>query len=96
MGFTSGISMVTPFRTDVDTRNPASGQIHYKLSATNLIVTWNNMGYYNSKADKRNTFQTIIASGSDQLPEPGPNVSLHYADMQWTTGTASVGTYPTP
>jgi hypothetical protein len=91
-GFPSQVPMVAPFWADVDTRNPASGLIHYKLSATNLIVTWDNVGYYGNMADKRNTFQAIIGSDTDTLLEPGQNVSLRYDDMQWTTGSASGGT----
>ncbi|MBF9240015.1 HYR domain-containing protein [Hymenobacter sp. BT683] len=90
-GFPSAVPMVAPFWADVDTRNAASGQIHYKLSATNLIVTWDNVGAYGNMAEKRNTFQAIIGSDTDTLLEPGQNVSLRYGDMQWTTGTASSG-----
>ncbi|GAB3873899.1 hypothetical protein GCM10028824_26260 [Hymenobacter segetis] len=90
-GFPSVVPMVAPFWADVDTRNPASGQIHYKLSATNLIVTWDNVGYYGNMADKLNTFQAIIGSDTDVLLGPGQNVSLRYDDMQWTTGSASGG-----
>ncbi|GAB3852011.1 hypothetical protein GCM10028822_19260 [Hymenobacter terrigena] len=90
-GFPSTVPMVAPFWADVDTRNPASGQIHYKLSATNLIVTWDRVGYYGNMADKLNTFQAIIGSDTDVLLGPGQNVSLRYDDMQWTTGSASGG-----
>ena len=90
-GFPMVMPMVAPFWADVDTRNPASGQIHYKLSATNLIVTWDNVGLYNSRADLRNTFQVIIGSPTDALLSPGQNVSMRYGDMQWTTGVASAG-----
>ena len=91
-GFPAQMPMVAPFWADVDTRNPASGLIHYKLSPTNLIVTWDNVGYYANMADKRATFQAIIGSSTDALLGPGQNVSLRYGDqMQWTTGSASGG-----
>ena len=89
LGFPTELPMVAPFWADVDTRNLDSGQIHYKLSATNLIVTWDNVGLYNSRADLRNTFQVIIGSPTDALLSPGQNVSMRYGDMQWTTGVAS-------
>ena len=90
-GFPSPRPMVAPFWADVDTRNPASGAIYFKLSATNLIVTWDNVGYYGNMADKLNTFQAIIGANTDLLLGPGQNVSLRYGDMQWTTGLASSG-----
>lgn len=91
LGFPAAEPMVAPFWADVDTRNPAGGQIRYKLSDTNLIVTWDHVGFYNSMADKLNTFQAIIGSDTDALLGPGQNVSLRYDDMQWTTGSASGG-----
>jgi hypothetical protein len=91
LGFPSVEPMVAPFWADVDTRNPASGLIYYKLSATNLIVTWDKVGYYGQMADKLNAFQAIIGSDTDMLLGPGQNVSLRYDDMQWTTGSASGG-----
>ncbi|MDB5267564.1 MAG: hypothetical protein JWP58_604 [Hymenobacter sp.] len=90
-GFPAQMPMVAPFWSDVDTRNAAGGLIHYKLSPTNLIVTWDNVGYYGNKADKLNTFQAIIGSNTDALVGIGQNVSLRYGDMQWTTGSASSG-----
>jgi hypothetical protein len=90
-GFPATTPMVAPFWADVDTRNPASGVIYYKLSATNLIVTWENVGYFSSMADKRSTFQAIIGTTNDPVLGPNQNVSLRYGDMQWTTGLASSG-----
>lgn len=85
-------SMVAPFWGDVDTRNLQSELVYYKLTSTYLIVQWDSVGYYNSWADKRNTFQLIITDGSDPIVPDGNNVSFCYKDMQWTTGDASGGT----
>ena len=83
--------MVAPFWGDVDTRNQSGGQIHYKLSATNLIVTWDNVGYYSQQVDKLNEFQVVISDGVDPITGLGQNVCFNYGDMQWTTGSASSG-----
>lgn len=82
--------MVAPFWGDVDTRNTQSGVVHYRLTSTSLTVLWDRVGYYNSMADKVNTFQVIISNGQDPII-PGGNVSFCYGDMQWTTGSASSG-----
>ncbi len=92
-GFPFGTAMVAPFWGDVDTRNTGGGQIYYKMNSTNLIVTWNGVGYYGYRIDKLNTFQAIIGTNDDALTGIGQNVSLRYADMQWTTGDASGGSY---
>ncbi|GAB3540662.1 hypothetical protein GCM10027443_38910 [Pontibacter brevis] len=83
--------MVAPFWADIDTRPAESGAIHFKVSPTSLIVTWDNVGYYNSRTDKRNTFQVIITNGLDPIIGVGNNTAFYYQDMQWTTGSASGG-----
>jgi gliding motility-associated-like protein len=83
--------MIAPFWGDVDTRNPASGVVHYKITDSYMIVKWENVGYYNNYADKKNTFQLIISNGNDTLIPGDNNVAFCYGDMQWTTGDASQG-----
>lgn len=84
-------NMIAPFWGDVDTRDSASGIVYYKITPTAMIVKWDNVGYYNSQSDKKNTFQLVITNGSDTLLPSGNNVSFCYGDMQWTTGSASGG-----
>jgi len=90
-GFPFGTPMVAPFWADVDTRPAGSGIISYKINPTNMIVTWESVGYYNQLSDKVNTFQVIIGTNNDLLTGLGQNVCFHYEDMQWTTGDASSG-----
>lgn len=89
---TTNFVMVAPFWGDVDTRNTASGLVYYKITPTAMIVRWQNVGYFNSQADKINDFQLIITNGADPIIPIGSNVSFCYGDMQWTTGSASGGT----
>jgi gliding motility-associated-like protein len=83
--------MVAPFWADVDTRNSESGLVHYRLTPTSLTVFWDRVGYFNNMADKLNTFQLIITNGQDPIIPGDANVSFCYADMEWTTGSASGG-----
>jgi len=83
--------MVAPFWGDVDTSNPQSGVVHYRLTSTSLTVLWDRVGYFNAMADKVNTFQVVISNGQDPIVPGGANVSFCYGDMQWTTGAASSG-----
>lgn len=82
--------MVASFWGDVDTRNNL-GRVWYKVTDTTLIVTWDNVGYFNVHGDRRNTFQLAISNGEDPALGPGNNVCFSYDDMQWTTGDASGG-----
>jgi hypothetical protein len=90
-GFPMTVPMVAGYWSDVDTRPAASGDIAYKLSATNLIVTWQNVGYYPQITSQLNTFQIIIGTSTDPLLGIGQNVSLRYGDMQWATTGGSGG-----
>ncbi len=86
-------SMVAPFWADVDTRNPISGVVYYKLTPTYLIVQWDTVGYFNMNAgpDSNDSFQLIITNGTDPIVPDGNNVEFCYGKMQWTTGDASGG-----
>lgn len=86
--------MVAPFWADVDTRGDDGmglngGTVKYKLTSNALYVNWTDVGYYNSKTDKHNTFQLIISDGTNTDVGVGSNVSFCYKEMTWTTGSAS-------
>jgi len=83
--------MIAPFWADVDTRDSASGLVYYQITATHLIVKWENVGYYAMHSNLLSTFQLIITDGTDPIVPAGSNVSFCYGDMQWTTGDASSG-----
>ena len=92
-GFPSSqFCMIAPFWADVDTQNPASGIVYYKITPTAMIVRWQTVGYYSQHVDKLNDFQLIITTGNDPLLPVGSNCAFCYGDMQWTTGDASFGT----
>lgn len=89
--------MVAPFWADVDTRGDDGnglngGEVLYKVTDHALYVNWVEVGYFSSQTDKHNTFQLIITDGTDPVVPGGNNVSFCYQDMQWTTGSASMGT----
>ncbi|HXB10485.1 MAG TPA: nidogen-like domain-containing protein, partial [Bacteroidia bacterium] len=83
--------MIAPFWADVDTRNPKSGVVYYKLTPTYLIVQWDTVGYFSTHVDKKNSFQVIMSNGSDPIIPNGNNVEFCYQTMNWTTGDASGG-----
>lgn len=89
-GFPINTPMVAAFWADVDTRNPASGAIYYKLFPDRLVVTYDRVGYYNQQIDKLSTFQLTIKANTVS-GFTGNDVIFAYDDMQWTTGSASGG-----
>ncbi len=86
----AGIDMLAPFWADVDTRSGLGG-VYYKIEPTRVTVIWDNTGYFSIQGDKRNTFELIFTDGTDPLIGVGNNVAFSFADMQWTTGSASGG-----
>lgn len=92
--------MVAPFWADVDTGNPSNpiGDVWMTFFDSDgdtdldtLVVTWENVGYYNEQADKLNTFQVAISDGTNPVMGLGNNVCFSYDEMCWTTGSASGG-----
>ncbi len=85
-GGTSAI--IAPFWADVDTRG--TGSVYYDLDSTSqtFTATWDQVGYFNSATDKKNTFQLQIHKVSSGWFE----IIFRYKDVQWTTGNASGGT----
>ncbi len=85
-------TMIAPFWADVDTRGALSGIVYYQITASHVIVQWDNVGYFGTHDDKLSSFQLIMTDQVDNLLPPNANVSFCYKDMQWTTGDASSGT----
>ena len=87
----NGFAMIAAFWADIDTRNPSSGLVWYKIESHRFTVIWEQVGYFGSHADKLNTFELIFTDGTDPILGSGINVAFSYGDMQWTTGDASGG-----
>ena len=99
---TTGFPIIAPYFADVDTRNGASGQVHYGAGMMDgrpaFCVDWldagfgghKGVGYYGGHADKLNTFQLLLISRDDRGAGDF-DIELNYDNMQWETGDASGG-----
>lgn len=81
---------------DVDTRNSNSGVLYLRQDGNNqTILTWNNVGYYNSQASLLNTFQMVIRGSGYDVPEGEGSIGFFWLNMDWeatqTSTTAAVG-----
>ena len=89
-----GLAILAPFWADVDTRNELSGITAYGtglLGGRNAFaVNWFDVGYYNTRAELRNTFQLIMIDRSD-TGAGNFDFEFNYARIQWDTGEASNG-----
>lgn len=79
-------NIISPFFADVDTRNPESGQVLYGQGSVEdhpaFVVTWDCVGFYNSRADLLNRFQVVIIGRSDLGPGDF-DLEYNYAQIEW-------------
>ena len=89
-----GVKMLAPYFADVDTRGVGSGVVTYGTDTVNgrpaFGVEWPNVGYYNQKVDKLNSFELVIIDRSD-VAAGAFDFEFNYDSMQWETGGASGG-----
>ena len=82
--------IISPFFADVDTRG--GGTVNLRTDIANeIIVTWDNTGYFNSHGDKRDSFQLVLRGAGFNIPTGEGAIGFFYKGMQWETGDASGG-----
>jgi len=84
--------LISPFFADVDTRGALSGVVHLRTNIANeIIVTWDQVGYFDSHGDKLNSFQLVLRGPGFAIPAGEGQIGFFYKGMQWETGDASGG-----
>jgi hypothetical protein len=88
--------IISPFFDDVDTRNPASGVVHVRTDIANeVIVTWDNVGYYSTHGAPLDSFQLVLRSSDYVVPVGEGVIGFFYETMGWdstdTSHTAAIG-----
>ena len=83
---------IAPYWADVDTRPSNGGNVYFNASVTNqIIVTWDNVGYYNQRTDKLASFQLVLRGPNYAIPGDEGNIGFFYKNVGWETGDASGG-----
>ena len=88
--------MIAPFWADVDTRGqtggpPFSNNVYVASpNANTVVVTWDQVGYYNRNVDKINDFQLVLRNRAE-TGAGNFDADFRYNILQWTTGSASGG-----
>jgi hypothetical protein len=87
-----GLPIIAPFFADVDTT--VSGSVTYGNATYNgrpaFVADWLNVGYFDSKADKLDSFQLILTDRSD-TGAGNFDIEFNYNQIKWETGDASAG-----
>jgi PKD repeat protein/lysophospholipase L1-like esterase len=88
--------IIAPFFADVDTRGSGSDLVRYGYGTTvyqgrpAFCVNWLDVGYYNQKFDKLNSFQLVLVDRSDRR-RGDVDIVFNYGGIEWETGDASGG-----
>ncbi|MFT5040635.1 MAG: cysteine-rich repeat protein, partial [Hyphomicrobiaceae bacterium] len=87
------VPMLAPFWADVDSGDDTCpvGDVWMRQTDDTLVVTWDNVGYFDRRGGHRNTFQIAISDGTNPEMGLGNTVCLSYDEMEWTSGEASGG-----
>ncbi len=91
---TGATPIIAPFFADVDTRHRNSGVVTYGSGTYDgqaaFGVNWTNVGYYNSAANRLNSFQLLLVDRSD-LGAGNADFYFNYDRILWESGSASGG-----
>ena len=89
-----GMDIIAPFWADVDTRSTNSGVVTYGSGTVDgraaFGVNWINVGYYQAKYDKLNSFQLVLIDRADRT-NGDFDLEFNYAQIQWEAGDVSGG-----
>ncbi len=83
--------MIAPYWGDVDTRSQGSGAVYVASPGSDaVVVTWDEVGYYDRHTDLTNDFQMVLRNREDIAPGDF-DIEFRYEQLRWTTGDASGG-----
>jgi hypothetical protein len=89
-----GLPIIAAFFADVDTRGSASQIVTYgnaSLSGHTVFgVNFKNVGYFNEKSDKLNSFQLLLIERAD-TGAGNFDIEFDYSKIQWETGDSTGG-----
>jgi hypothetical protein len=86
------IPVIAPFHADVDTRGPGSREVTYGPSTfagkPAFCINWVDVGYFNARDDKLNSFQVILVSRND-VAAGEFDIIMNYDRVVWEAGDDS-------
>ncbi len=86
------VPIISPFFADVDTR-ASPGVMHIRTDIPNeLIVTWDQVGFFSQHASPTDSFQLVLRGPGFNIPQGEGAIGFFWKGMGWETGDASGGT----
>jgi len=65
----NGAVALLPFWDDIDTQSGSVGQIYWQQDCCELIIQWDDVGFYNGAPSERATFQLTVYANEDVLAQ---------------------------
>lgn len=89
---TTAAPMIAPYWADLDTRPGAPANVYLRQDVANqTVVTWDQVGYYSGRTDKRVSFQLVVRGSDYVVPTDEGQIGFFFKTMGWETGDASGG-----
>lgn len=83
---------IAPYWADVDTRPSNGGTVTVRTDIANqIIVTWDQVGYYSNHTDRLASFQLVLRGPDYVVPSDEGQIGFMYKTVGWETGDASDG-----
>lgn len=80
----TSVPIIAPFFGDVDTRPANTGVMHVRTDIANqIIVTWDNVGYFENHGDLLNSFQLVLRGTDYTTPVGEGSIGFYYGNMGW-------------
>jgi hypothetical protein len=91
----ANVPIISPWFADVDTRTSAGVMYVQNDVANQWVITWDQVGYYNSHASPTNSFQLVLRGPGYSVPTGEGTIGFFYKTMGWegtnTSTTAAIG-----
>lgn len=88
---TTAAPMIAPYWADIDTRS-GLGTVGLRTDIANqVIVTWDNVGYFSIHGDKRAFIQLVLRGPGYSVPGDEGQIGFFFKTVDWETGDASGG-----
>lgn len=82
--------IISPYFSDVDTRGPLSGVVHYRNDIPNQhIITWDNVGFYNTQDAQLASFQLVLRGPGYPIPLGEGPIGFFWKNLGWEVATSS-------
>jgi len=79
--------IIAPYWADIDTTPTNGGRVTLRTDIPNqVIITWDQVGYFSEKTDKLASFQLVLRGQNYNTPPNEGNIGFFYKDIQWETG----------